>query len=80
MFVAISQYLVGLDEVDPHRDAHKAWLADQGERIVVSGRQTPPDGGVIVFEAEDRAAAEALIATDPYVAAGVARYAITQFG
>ncbi|MCW2991603.1 MAG: hypothetical protein JWM73_2197 [Solirubrobacterales bacterium] len=79
MFVAISRYAKPLDEVDRHRDGHKAWLAEAGERVVLSGRQSPPEGGVIVFEATDRAAAEAFIATDPYVRSGVAAYAITEF-
>jgi uncharacterized protein YciI len=81
MFVAISQYRQPLDEVDQHRPDHKAWIAagrDAG-RIVLSGRQQPPDGGVIVFAAEDRGDAEAFMATDPFVIADVARYVLTEF-
>jgi uncharacterized protein YciI len=81
MFVAISEYLLDLDEVDHLRPDHKAWLAagrDAG-RILVSGRQSPPAGGVIVFDAADRAEADAFIATDPFVLGGAARYALTEF-
>lgn len=81
MFIALSEYTVALEEVDRHRDDHRAWLdqARHAGRVLESGRQVPPTGGVILLEATDRAAAEAMIATDPYVAAGVARYAITEF-
>jgi uncharacterized protein YciI len=81
MFVAISEYLLDAAEVDRLRPDHKAWLAEAKDagRLLVSGRQSPPTGGVLVFHAEDRQEADAFIATDPYVAGGAARYELTEF-
>jgi uncharacterized protein YciI len=81
MFVAISEYLLDADEVDRLRPDHKAWLAEASDagRLLVSGRQNPPSGGVLVFHAEDREEADAFIATDPYVVGGAARYELTEF-
>jgi uncharacterized protein YciI len=81
MFVAISEYLLDAGEVDRLQPDHKAWVAaakDAG-RMLVSGRQNPPSGGVLVFHAEDREEADAFIATDPYVVGGAARYELTEF-
>lgn len=82
LFVAVSRYTRPIEDVDAARPAHLAWLQghyDAG-RMLASGRQVTPVGGVLVLRAPDPEAAEALIAEDPYVAAGVAEYAITGFG
>lgn len=43
----------------------------------VSGQTAPSaDGGAIVARAADRAAVERILAEDPFVVAGVARYTI----
>jgi uncharacterized protein YciI len=81
LFVATSRYTRPLEEVDAHRPDHMAWLQrhyDEG-RMLASGRQDPPVGGVLVLRAPDAAAARELLAGDPYVAAGVAAYEVTGF-
>lgn len=53
-----------LERRGPFREEHLALLADNG--CVMGGAVgDPPTGGVLVFE--DRASAEAFVASDPYV-------------
>jgi uncharacterized protein YciI len=81
MYVFISEYKKPLDEVDAHREAHLAFLAELNERgvILVSGRRVPPVGGVVVIDAEDLEAAKAIMAEDPFAKAGVAVYEPYEF-
>lgn len=81
LFVAISDYRRPLEEVDALREAHWRWLEERYAegRILVSGRQRPPLGGVIVARGADLAALEAMLADDPFAQHGIARYRVTGF-
>ncbi|NGN68168.1 hypothetical protein G5C51_30240 [Streptomyces sp. A7024] len=81
MFVLELTYTAPVDKVDAALADHVTWLDQLYEAGVVlaSGRKQPRDGGIIIAVAEDRAAAEALTATDPFVTAGVCEYRITEF-
>ena len=71
----------GLDRKDVgalrelHRAAHVAHLLALGERFVIGGPILDDDGGEIgslmVVEAEDRKAANAIAGSDPFVVEGV---------
>lgn len=81
MFVLLLTYVRPLAEVDALMREHVAWLDEQyaAGRFVVSGRQIPRTGGVIVARGDDRDEIEALAATDPFVAGGVATCEVVQF-
>lgn len=73
-------YVAPLDRVDARMQDHVAWL-ERGYAeglFVASGRKVPRTGGVILARGH-RAEVEALIATDPFVAGGLARAEITEF-
>ena len=58
----------------PYRDAHLALAHaahEHGELIIAGAFAEPPLGAVLVFCGEDSAAAEAFVASDPYVANGL---------
>ncbi|MDB5714100.1 MAG: hypothetical protein JWO15_1497 [Sphingomonadales bacterium] len=78
--VVILTYLGDVHEVDVHRAAHIDWLklAYDNGLMIVSGRQRPATGGVLIFRG-DKAAVEAIAATDPFVVHGVARADVTHF-
>ena len=80
MIVAILSYKVPLDTVDLHRAAHIDWLRARytDGTMLASGRQTPPSGGVLLLRGT-RAAAEALLAQDPFAVHDVADYALYEF-
>jgi uncharacterized protein YciI len=63
-------------EAAVHLDAHKAWLAAhvRAGRILLAGPLDPPTGGLILAACADRAALDALMARDPFIAHGVAAY------
>lgn len=73
-------YLKPLDEVDVHRPPHVDWLktmADEG-LMLLAGRTDPPSGGVLIFRGA-KPEVEALAATDPFVANGVASAEVVAF-
>ena len=79
MFILTLTYIAPLSEVDTHIEPHLAWVAggyDSGT-FLASGRKEPRTGGVILAVGE-RSQLETLVATDPFVLAGVAEYEITQ--
>jgi uncharacterized protein YciI len=81
MFVLVLTYTKPLDEVDALMREHMAWL-NAGYRdghFLVSGRQVPRTGGVIIARGDDREAIEALAAADPFVSGGVATVEVIQF-
>ena len=81
MFVLLLTYIRPLPEVDALMGEHMAWLKEQyaAGRFVVSGRQIPRTGGVILARGDDRDEIEALAATDPCVRGGVATCEVVQF-
>jgi uncharacterized protein YciI len=81
MFIIELQYKVALTKIDAHMRAHMRFLKAQyaAGRFVVSGRKVPRDGGIILAVGESRAAIEALMAEDPFVAHGLADYRIVEF-
>ncbi|SIR86137.1 YciI family protein [Williamsia sterculiae] len=57
---------------DVHRPAHRTWLREQHEAGVVrlSGPFEDQSGALIVIEAEDRTALDAVLAQDPFAVNG----------
>ena len=72
--------------VAPHLKAHCAWveqLRQQGVRIssgyLVDGDGRPGGGGLLLLEASDHAAAEALIRQDPMLISGSVDWRLQQW-
>jgi uncharacterized protein YciI len=81
VFVLLLTYTAPLEEVDALMREHMRWLDghyDAG-RFLVSGRQVPRSGGVILARGDDRAEIEAIAAGDPFVRGGVATVEVVQF-
>jgi uncharacterized protein YciI len=81
MFAVILKYKKPIEDVEAHTPAHRAYLDRYYEQgvFVMSGRQTPPKGGVVMARAESRAALEKILAEDPFCTEGVADYEIYEF-
>ena len=78
--VVVLTYVAPLDAIDARMKEHGAWLAKgYAEGVfLASGRQIPRTGGVILIRGE-KAAVEAVVATDPFVSDGLATAEITAF-
>ncbi len=81
MFAVILEYKKPMEDVERHTPAHRAFLDEyyaQGV-LLMSGRQTPATGGVIIAKAADRQQLEAIFAKDPFNKEGVANYQYYEF-
>ena len=81
MFVLVLTYTKPIEEVDALMRKHMGWLNEHqaAGRFIVSGRQVPRTGGVILATGDDRDEIEAIAAADPFVSGGVATVEVIQF-
>ena len=81
MFIIELIYKVDLAQIDAAMKSHVAWLKRHyaAGAFVVSGRKVPRDGGIILATGHDRAAIEAIVREDPFVANGLADYRLVEF-
>jgi uncharacterized protein YciI len=81
MFIIELTYKADLAQIDAHMDAHMAFLRKQyaAGHFLVSGRQVPRTGGIIVAVADSREQIEAIIRADPFCARGLAEFRIVEF-
>lgn len=81
MFIVNLSYIRPLDEIDFFMHAHLQFLERNYEQrvFIASGRKVPRDGGIILAQAESRAALEKIVAEDPFVKNKVARAEIIEF-
>ena len=72
-YAAVIEYIADADKVNAHRPAHRAYLTSlvEKDQLFASGPFDDAPGALIVYEAPDAAAAEALLKADPFHAAGV---------
>jgi uncharacterized protein YciI len=81
LFVITLQYRKPLKEIDAAMTAHVAFLNkhyEQGD-FLVSGRQEPRVGGIILSRGKDRAAVERMMQADPLVKKGLATAEVVEF-
>ena len=81
MFVITLSYVADLDKIDAAMPRHMAYLRKQYNDgvFLVSGRQVPRIGGVIIATGVSREELEQLVALDPFVADGLAEASIVEF-
>ncbi|MEA2381435.1 MAG: hypothetical protein QOH72_1406 [Solirubrobacteraceae bacterium] len=81
MFVAVSQYQVAEETIAAHSAAHRSWVEGQylRGRLLVSGRRSPPEGGVLVGSAADGTDVRALLDSDPFSVRGIATWRVVEF-
>ena len=63
------------------REKHLAFLAEHADELIACGAKLNDDGsekggGIFIFDTEDRAEAEALVAADPFMKAGLIERAV----
>ncbi|HWB94374.1 MAG TPA: YciI family protein, partial [Puia sp.] len=81
LFVISLRYLVSLEKIDAVMKKHVAFLDKHfavGD-FLVSGRQVPRTGGIIVARAKDRASVERIMKQDPLLKGQLASVDIVEF-
>jgi uncharacterized protein YciI len=78
MFLLLGRYTAPLDEVDPHRDGHVAWVQEHvaAGHFLAGALEEGGVGGAIVAKAASREELEAWTRDDPFIAHGVFAYDI----
>jgi len=81
MFVIELIYKADLSEIDAHMAAHVVFLKKYyaSGNFLVSGRQVPRDGGIILAVGANRGQIAAIVNEDPFVARGLAEARIIEF-
>lgn len=81
MFAVILTYKQPMSVVETHTPAHRAFLDRYYQQgvFLISGRQNPPQGGVILAKADSREQLQAILAEDPFQTEGVADYTLYEF-
>ena len=81
MIIALVHYDAPLEEVDRFLVEHRAYLAKfyAEKKVVFSGRQNPPTGGVILFNLPTKETVLDIAKDDPFVVNKVASYELVEF-
>ena len=81
MFIVLLTYDAELGEIDRLMPEHVAFLKRcyDADLFLVSGRQVPRTGGVILARSARRQDVEAVMELDPLVEGGAARFEIIEF-
>ncbi|HKY39654.1 MAG TPA: YciI family protein [Polyangiaceae bacterium] len=81
MFVIELIYKAELSAIDASMRAHVAWLNKHyaAGRFLLSGRQVPRTGGIILALGDSREQIEAIVREDPFVSRGLADFRVIEF-
>jgi uncharacterized protein YciI len=81
VFVLLARYKVPAEEIDAMLDEHKAWISRHQEagRILMTARQVPLTGGLILAQGASADEMREMIAEDPFHASGAAEYEVLEF-
>lgn len=81
MFLILLSYKKPLNEVDRFLAEHRQFLAAHYASgcFLLSGRNEPRTGGVILASATSKAEIESIVRTDPFYQEGIVEYEIVEF-
>ncbi len=81
IFIIILKYLVPLDVISLHRDAHLKFLDQYYAKglLLASGHKTTNGGGVIIAISNNREEIDDFVKLDPFAIENLAEYAVHEF-
>ncbi len=81
MFVLLARYTKPAAEVDLLLDGHRAWITKYQEagKILLTARQVPLTGGLILALGESVDEIWEMIGEDPFYVSGAAEYEVLEF-
>lgn len=79
MFVLLARYTKPAEEVDALLEEHKAWIGRNADKILLTAREEPLIGGLILARAGSVEEIWEMIRDDPFHAAGVSEYEVREY-
>lgn len=79
MFLLLARYLKPIEEVDRLLEEHKAWIGRHSDRILLTAREEPLIGGLILARGGSVDEMWEMIREDPFHAAGVSEYEVREY-
>ena len=81
MFLLLARYTRPIEEVDQLLDGHREWIVANSEagRILLTARQVPLTGGMILARGESAEEMWQMIGADPFHTSGMAEYEVLEF-
>lgn len=79
MFVLQARYTRPIEEVDALLDGHKEWIGRNSDRILLTAREVPLIGGLILVRADSAEEVWEMIREDPFHASGMAEYEVREY-
>lgn len=81
MFIIDLHYIVPLEKLDTHMNAHVRFLKKYYDRniFLTSGRKVPRTGGIILALASSKEEVEKIMQEDPFITNKLAEFKIIEF-
>ena len=79
MFVLLARYTAPIEEVDTLLEEHKAWIGRNADKILLTAREEPLIGGLILARADSAEEVWEMIREDPFHVAGVSEYEVREY-
>jgi uncharacterized protein YciI len=79
VYLLMARYTRPIEEVDALLEDHKAWIGRNADRILLTAREEPLIGGLILARAGSLDEIWAMIREDPFHAAGMSEYEVREY-
>ena len=79
MYLLMARYTRPAEEVDALLEEHKAWIGRNSDKILLTAREEPLIGGVIIARAGSLDEIWAMIREDPFHASGMSEYEVREY-
>ena len=79
MFVLLARYTAPIEEVDKLLEEHKAWIGRNADKILLTAREEPLIGGLILARADSAEEVWEMIREDPFHASGMSDYEVREY-
>lgn len=79
MFLLLARYTKPIEEVDALLEEHKAWIGRNADKILLTAREEPLIGGMILARAGSADEVWEMIRDDPFHAAGMSEYEVREY-
>jgi uncharacterized protein YciI len=79
VYLLMARYTRPIEEVDALLEDHKAWIGRNADRILLTAREEPLIGGLILARAGSLDEVWAMIREDPVHAAGMSEYEVREY-